>query len=56
MKYTKAKILRQLVIFFADDYRRIEHALSVLSHSEKLSVGVNGVDHECVKNKLSNAS
>ena len=36
MEYPRAKIMRLLVEFFANDYRRIEHAIRVLHHAESI--------------------
>jgi HD superfamily phosphodiesterase len=44
--YLKAKIVKKLVEFFGDDFRRIEHALSVLNHAERIAEGHSGWDYE----------
>ena len=36
MKYTEAKILKLLVDFFQEDYRRINHAIRVLSYAKEI--------------------
>jgi len=36
MEYPRARIARSLVQYFADDERRIEHALRVLYHAERI--------------------
>ncbi len=36
IKYLRAQLLRQLIAYFGDDDRRIEHAMRVLFHSERL--------------------
>jgi HD superfamily phosphodiesterase len=36
MKYPRARLTRLLINYFGDDDRRIEHALLVLHHSERL--------------------
>ena len=36
MKYPKAEIIRLLINYFGNDNRRIEHALKVLYHAEKI--------------------
>ncbi|MDP8217833.1 MAG: HD domain-containing protein [Candidatus Theseobacter exili] len=36
MQYLKAKLIKLLVKFFDDDYRRIAHALDVLDQTEKI--------------------
>jgi putative nucleotidyltransferase with HDIG domain len=46
MKFTKAKIAKQLIGFFGDDFRRIEHALSVLKHAERIAEDRLDVDHD----------
>jgi HD superfamily phosphodiesterase len=46
MKYAKAKIARQLIGFFGEDFRRIEHALSVLRHAECIADGRADIDHD----------
>ena len=49
MQYLKAKITRLLLNYFADDDRRIEHALNVLFQAERLMVEENiACDHEIV--------
>ncbi len=35
--YVKAKIIKKLVEFCGEDFRRIEHALSVLKHAERIA-------------------
>lgn len=37
MDYLKGKIVKQLVDFFETDFRRINHALEVLKHAEKIA-------------------
>ena len=46
MKFTKAKIAKQLIGFFGEDFRRIEHALSVLKHAERIAEDRMDVDHD----------
>ena len=36
MKYLRANIVKLMVEFFGEDMRRIEHALSVLRHAERI--------------------
>ncbi len=49
MKYIKAQITRLMIDYFADDDRRIEHALNVLFEAERL-MGEESIayDHEIV--------
>ncbi len=44
--YIKAEVVKQLVNFFGDDFRRINHALSVLQFAEQMSQQYTSVDHE----------
>ena len=44
--YLKAKIVKKLVEFFGEDFRRIEHALSVLKHAERIAEDHSGWDYE----------
>ncbi len=48
MEYLKAKIIKLLVDFFEEDYRRISHALSVLEESEHILKTKNDCDEEIV--------
>ncbi len=48
MEFTKAKIIRLLVDFFEDDYRRITHALSVLGQAEKIMKDEQDFDEDIV--------
>ena len=49
MQYSKAQITRLLINYFADDNRRIDHALSVLFEAEKLISKENPVcDYEII--------
>ena len=36
MNYPRAKILKLMIDYFEDDYRRIEHSLRVLYHAENI--------------------
>ena len=36
MQYLKAKLVKELLDFFSNDHRRIEHALDVLHHAENI--------------------
>lgn len=42
----KAIITRQLLDFFGEDDRRIEHALNVLKHAEKIAENMSGWDYD----------
>ena len=44
--YTKARVVAVLVEFFGDDFRRIEHALSVLKRAEEIGEGRSGWDYD----------
>lgn len=46
MHYCKARITEALIHFFDKDYRRIDHALSVLKHAERIAETKSGVDSE----------
>jgi HD superfamily phosphodiesterase len=48
MKYLRAKLVRPLVEYFGSDDRRIEHALSVLRHAEKIMKDTPNCDPEIV--------
>ncbi len=48
MQYTEAKITKLLVDFFADDFRRIEHAQRVLHHSKEIVAQKDGADLDVV--------
>ena len=49
MKYLKARITRLMINYFADDDRRIEHALSVLFQAERIITEENiTCDYEIV--------
>jgi putative nucleotidyltransferase with HDIG domain len=48
MKYLKGRIVKLLVDFFEDDYRRIEHALAVLKEAEALLENRRDCDAEVV--------
>ncbi len=48
MEYSKGKIAKLLVDFFETDFRRINHALEVLKHAERIMEGMTGFDHEIV--------
>jgi HD superfamily phosphodiesterase len=46
MDYPKAIITEALIQFFGNDYRRIEHALSVLHHALRIAENSSGSDSE----------
>lgn len=46
MNYTKARIVQQLIYFFDNDYKRIEHALAVLKHAELIAEQKSGWDYD----------
>lgn len=48
MKYLKAKVLKLLIDFFENDYRRISHALDVLEESEKILINKTKYDYDIV--------
>jgi HD superfamily phosphodiesterase len=48
LKYLRSKLTRILIEYFEDDDRRIEHALCVLHHSEKILESCNNCDDEIV--------
>jgi len=48
METPRATIMKRLVAYFGDDRRRIEHALRVLVHAERLMAQHGGCDPEIV--------
>jgi HD superfamily phosphodiesterase len=46
MDYFKGKVVKLLVDYFDNDYRRITHALEVLKHSEKIAEDAGAFDYE----------
>ena len=54
MNYPRAMLVRTLVGFFGPDDRRIEHALRVLFHAERLAPDFPGCDPEIVCNIVGN--
>jgi HD superfamily phosphodiesterase len=48
MRYIRARMVRLLVEYFGKDNRRIEHALRVLFHSERLLLDDDSADPEIV--------
>jgi HD superfamily phosphodiesterase len=45
MHYCKARIVEALIHYFETDYRRIDHALSVLKHAERIAESKTGWDY-----------
>lgn len=48
MEYCRGKIAKVLVDFFDRDFRRINHALEVLKHAERIMEGTEGYDYDIV--------
>jgi len=48
MHYLKARLTKSLIEYFEQDYRRIEHALSVLYHAEVIAETKYNVDYDVV--------
>jgi len=48
MKYPRSRLTRLLIDYFGEDDRRIEHALHVLHHAERLSEKYPGCDMDIV--------
>jgi HD superfamily phosphodiesterase len=48
MEYCKGKIVKLLVDYFENDFRRITHALEVLKLAENIMVNFNDCDDEIV--------
>ncbi len=48
MKYLRAQLVRLLVEYYDSDHRRIEHALRVLHHAERIMDDYPGCDAEIV--------
>jgi putative nucleotidyltransferase with HDIG domain len=46
MKYLRASLTRQMMDFFGDDLRRIDHALRVLAQADRLAGPKHGCDRE----------
>jgi len=46
MDYCKGKIAKLLVDYFDNDFRRINHALEVLRHAEKIAEDKDGYDKD----------
>jgi len=46
MQYLKAHLIEHLISYFENDYRRIEHALSVLFYAEKNAEEAIDIDYE----------
>jgi putative nucleotidyltransferase with HDIG domain len=48
MDYYKGKIVKLLVDYFGNDFRRITHALEVLKYAEKIMESTQGCDSDIV--------
>jgi HD superfamily phosphodiesterase len=48
MEYLKAKIIKLMIEFFEEDYRRITHALDVLEQAENILKTKTGYDEDIV--------
>ncbi|ABA89848.1 metal-dependent phosphohydrolase, putative [Syntrophotalea carbinolica DSM 2380] len=48
MDYLKGRIVKLLVDYFEDDFRRIQHAVSVLHHAENIMEGYDNYDSDVV--------
>ena len=48
MNYPRAQILKLMMNYFGDDYKRIEHSLRVLYHSENIMTEYDSYDLEIV--------
>jgi hypothetical protein len=48
MEYLKAKIIKLLIEFYEDDYRRITHALNVLEQAENILKTKTGYDEDII--------
>jgi len=46
MKYCKGNIVKLLIDYFGNDFRRITHALEVLKYAEKIMEGMENCDYE----------
>jgi HD superfamily phosphodiesterase len=46
VNFLKAKIVKKLLEFFGEDFRRIEHALSALKHAEQIAEAYSGLDYD----------
>lgn len=46
MDYIKGRVVKLLVDYFENDFRRITHALEVLKHSEKIAEDAGTCDYE----------
>lgn len=46
MDYFKGKVTKLLVDYFEDDFRRINHALEVLKHCERIQENTEDCDYE----------
>jgi putative nucleotidyltransferase with HDIG domain len=48
MDHCKGKIVKLLVDYFGNDFRRINHALEVLKYAEKIMENTSDCDHDIV--------
>lgn len=48
MDYLKGRIIKLLVDYFEDDFRRIQHAVSVLHYAENIMEGYDNYDPDVV--------
>jgi len=48
MEYLRAKLIKTVVDFFEEDFRRIDHALDVLRHAEEIMIRREDCDPEIV--------
>ena len=48
MDYCKGRVIKALVDYFENDFRRITHALEVLKYSEAIMESAAGADYEVV--------
>jgi HD superfamily phosphodiesterase len=48
MDYCKGNVVKLLVDYFENDFRRISHALEVLKYSENIMENAEGYDYEIV--------
>jgi HD superfamily phosphodiesterase len=46
MDYCKGKVVKLLVDYFGNDFRRITHALEVLKYTERIMKDAEGCDYE----------
>ena len=48
MDYLKGRVIKLLVDYFEDDFRRIQHAVSVLHYAENMMEGYDNYDSDVV--------